>query len=428
MRWIIPPRWRAVPLKDPIEVIVRRTPPIVLDTLIVLTAIYTELWNARFAAEQLNETWAWWVYLFPVASAIPLIWRRRYPFSVFLAVGVVSLAYSFCAHAAATYSPFSGAPIGLLVAIATVAYLGNRWQMRVAAVTMVLGTFAAVHSSESALLNAITYSFAFAVGRLAHKQRQVAGLFAEQMKTEQESAAARIAEAAAEERARIARDMHDVLAHSVSVMVVQAEAGPVVVRSAPEKAEQAFEAIADAGRDALVQLRRMLGVLREDDSLALAPQPTIDALPKLIENVRGTGLDVRLVTEGEQRRLPVDVELAVYRTVQEALTNTVKHARARSSEVRLRWEAERLTVRIEDDGVGPGRRGGALSAAAAFAGAAGQAGQASTGHGPAGLPGAGRGLVGIRERISACGGEVSSGPGRDGGGYAVTALIPFAGR
>lgn len=447
MRWITPPRWRAVPLKDPIEIVIRRTPPIVLDALIALTAIYTELWNARYAAEAFNTSWAWWVYLFPAASGIPLLWRRRYPFSVFLVVGTVSLTYSFCAHTAATYSPFSGAPIGLLVTIATVAYLGNRWQMRVAAVSMVVGSFVAVHTSESALVNAITYSFAFAVGRLAHKQRQIATLFAEQMRTEQENAAARVAEAAAEERARIARDMHDVLAHSVSVMVVQAEAGPVVVRSAPEKAEKAFEAIADAGRDALVQLRRMLGVLREDDSLALAPQPTIDALPKLIENVRTTGLDVRLVTEGEQRRLPVDVELAVYRTVQEALTNTVKHARARSSEVRLRWEDERLMLRIEDDGVGAGRKAAAMSKAALASSASVSASTAasaspsasgsafatkaesgSIGRGPAGLPGAGRGLVGIRERISACGGEVSSGPGRNGGGYMVTALIPFSGR
>ncbi|HEV2638432.1 MAG TPA: histidine kinase [Actinocrinis sp.] len=401
-------------MRDPIDFLVRRTPPVVLDTLIMLTAIYTQIWNARSAAQDLNTSWAWWVYLFPVAAGIPLFWRRRFPFTVFVAVGLISLTYTFAAHTAATHSPFSGAPIGLLVAIATVAYLGKRWQMRIAAVTTIAGTFLAVHSSESALLNGITYSFALAVGRLAHQQRMYAQLFAEQMRTEQESAAARVAEASAEERARIARDMHDVLAHSVSVMVVQAEAGPVVVRSAPEKAEQAFEAIADAGRDALVQLRRMLGVLREDDTLALSPQPTIDALPKLLESVRATGLDVHLVTEGEQRPLPADVEMAVYRTVQESLTNTVKHARACRSEVRLSWGAERLTVRVEDDGLG-------LSP--------GLAASASVGTSPvSGLPGAGRGLIGIRERISACGGEVTSGPGRDGGGYAVTALIPFAGR
>ena len=405
MRGTSPSRWRTVPVTDSIEAVIRRTPPIVLDSLIVVTAIYTQVWNARYSAEQLNTAWAWWVYLFPVASGLPLFWRRRRPFQVFVTVGTISLAYTFAAHQAATYSPLSGSPIGLLVAIATIAYLGNRWQMWFAAITMVVGTFLAVHSSESALLNGITYSFAFAVGRLAHQQRLYAQLFAEQMKTEQEGAAARVAEAAAEERARIARDMHDVLAHSVSVMVVQAEAGPVVVRSAPEKAEQAFEAIADAGRDALVQLRRMLGVLREDDAPALAPQPTIGALPRLVETVRTTGLDVRMVTEGEQRPLPVDVELAVYRTVQEALTNTVKHGRARHGEVLLRWEDAGLAVRVTDDGIGA----------------------APPTAGPA-LPGAGRGLVGIRERISACGGEVDVGPGPGGAGYVVTALIPFPGR
>lgn len=395
-------------MRDPIEFITRYTPPSVLDTLIVLTAIYTGLWNARYSAEMLNTDWPAWVYVFPVAGSLPLFWRRRYPFGVYLAVGSILLLYTFVAHHAATYSPYSGAPIGMLVAIATVAYLGTRWQMRFAATTMLVGTFAAVHSSESALLNIITYGFAFAVGRLAHKQRQYAQLFAEQMKTMEESAAAQAAEAAAEERARIARDMHDVLAHSVSVMVVQAEAGPVVVRSAPEKAEKAFDAIADAGRDALVQLRRMLGVLREDDALALAPQPTIASLPKLIETVRSTGLDVQLITEGSQQQLPVDVEVAVYRTVQEALTNTVKHARAQRSEVRLNWHDEQLKVQILDDGIGLATSGRPVVA------------------------GSGRGLIGIRERISACGGEVSTGPGLgsgpdgSGGGYSLIALIPFA--
>jgi signal transduction histidine kinase len=395
-------------LKDPIEFVVRHTPPAVLDTLIVLVAIYTELWNARYAAQELGRTWPWWVYVFPFATAIPLFWRRRHPFPVFVAVGGVSLAYTFSAHPAATYSPYAGAPIGLLVAIATVAYLGNRWQMRVAAVSVIVGTFVAVHTSESALLNAITYSFAFAVGRLGHMQRQYVQLFTTQMKTMQESASAREAEVAAGERARIARDLHDVLAHSVSVMVVQAEAGPVVVRSAPEKAEQSFAAIADAGRDALIQLRRMLGVLREDDALALAPQPTIAALPKLIDTVRTTGLDVRLITEGSWRQLPIDLEVAVYRTVQEALTNTVKHARARHSEVRLNWQDEQLTVQVLDDGIG----------------------SAPDGRQRPAPTGSGRGLIGIRERISSCGGEVSTGSGLSGGtggGYSLIALIPFAG-
>ena len=401
------PPLKVAQVKDPIEFLTRYTPPLVLDTVIVLVAIYTELWNARYAAESLGKTWAWWVYMFPVASGIPLFWRRRYPFTVFAAVGSISITYTFAAHQAATYSPLSGAPLGMLVAIATVAYLGARWQMRVAAGTMIVGTFVAVHSSESALLNVITYGFAFAVGRLGHQQRQYAQLYAEQMKTLEESTEARAAEAAAEERARIARDMHDVLAHSVSLMVVQAEAGPVVVRSAPEKAEQAFEAISEAGRDALIQLRRLLGVLREDDALALSPQPTIAGLSKLIETVRSTGLDVRLITEGAQRQLPVDVEVAIYRTVQEALTNTVKHAGARHSEVRLDWQGEQLTVQVMDDGVGAAPRNRPDPRVA----------------------GSGRGLIGIRERIAACGGEVSTGPGLGNGGYALIALIPipFAG-
>ncbi len=193
--------------------------------------------------------------------------------------------------------------------------------------------------------------------------------------------------------------MHDILAHSVSLMIVQAEAGAAVLQQSPDKAERAFDAIADGGRDALTQLRRMLGVLRDGDSLALSPQPTIEQLPRLVETVRAAKVDLRMVQVGEPRRLPQDTEVAVYRTAQEALTNMVKHAQAERGELRLDWTPQELTVRVSDDGVGP--RPGGIDGV-----------------------GAGRGLIGIRERITACGGTVSAGPGPDGRGFQVTVRVP----
>lgn len=171
-------------------------------------------------------------------------------------------------------------------------------------------------------------------------------------------------------------------------MVVQAEAGPVVVRSDPARAEQAFGAIADAGRDAMVQLRRMLGVLKADEGQRL-PQPTLAQLPEL---VRGTA---ELEVTGEPRPVPPDTEIAVYRIVQEALTNTVKHAAARHVAVLLYWSSDQLHVTVTDDGRGkaPGTVGG-------------------------------HGLIGIRERAAACGGTAEAGP-RPGGGFEVRARLPY---
>jgi signal transduction histidine kinase len=191
--------------------------------------------------------------------------------------------------------------------------------------------------------------------------------------------------------------MHDILAHAVSLMVVQAEAGPVVVRASPERAEQAFDAIAGAGRDAMVQIRRMLGVLKDEQDMGTrAPQPTVAGLPALVEQVGGTpGLTADLRNDGEPHRLPADAEVAAYRIVQEALTNTLKHAAATRVNVRLEWKGTELVITIADDG-----RGGT------------------------GAAGSGNGLVGIRERAAACGGTAETGPVP--GGYRVTASLPYA--
>jgi signal transduction histidine kinase len=211
--------------------------------------------------------------------------------------------------------------------------------------------------------------------------------------------AADTARALAQERARIARDIHDVLAHAVSLMVVQAEAGPVVVRSAPDRAEASFEAIAAAGRDAMAQLRRILGVLKEEQRSGTSPQPCVAGLPGLVRRVaESTGLDVELRTRGEPYAMPPDAEVAAYRVTQEALTNTVKHAYASRATVELDWAEDHLILTVTDDGRGPT------------------------------TPGGGHGLIGIRERATACGGSAETGPGPDGGFRVVVRLPATAGR
>jgi signal transduction histidine kinase len=204
-----------------------------------------------------------------------------------------------------------------------------------------------------------------------------------------------------EERARIARELHDVIAHNVSVMVVQASAGEDVFDSDPGRAREALAAVASTGRDALAELRRLLGVIRPGDqeALSFAPQPGIGRLSELIDQVRDTGLAVDLSVDGEQRELPEATSLCVYRIVQEALTNTLKHAAATRAQVNLRYDSDALRVRVSDDGRG-------TTDAAVNGG------------------GDGHGLIGMRERVALFGGEMQAGPSADGG-YCVTARLPM---
>jgi len=203
--------------------------------------------------------------------------------------------------------------------------------------------------------------------------------------------------AAAAERARIARELHDVVAHNVSVMVVQADGASYALDNSPERARQALAAIASTGRQALAEMRRMLGVLRSDDGeTGVAPLPGIGQLGELLEQTRATGLAVSFTVEGVPAPLPGGLALAAYRIVQESLTNTRKHGGpAASAQVLLRYCEDVLVLQITDDGFG-----------------------AAT---PA--DGAGHGLTGMRERVALYNGTLRAGP-LPGGGYQVTARLP----
>ena len=202
-------------------------------------------------------------------------------------------------------------------------------------------------------------------------------------------------EAVVEERARIARELHDVIAHNVSMMVVQAGAERRVVEPT-SGTRDVLETIEQIGRSALTEMRRLVGMLRTDRDEELAPQPGLDDVARLVTQVREAGLPVELHVEGERRDLPVGIDLSAYRIVQEALTNALKHAGEARATVRIRYEPDSLELEIVDDGVGAGAR----------------------------PEGAGHGLVGMRERVALYGGRLDA-RRREGGGFAVRALLPI---
>ena len=196
----------------------------------------------------------------------------------------------------------------------------------------------------------------------------------------------------------MARELHDVVAHAVSVMVIQAGAARQVLDTSPEQATEALLTVESTGREAMGELRRLLGVLNDEgEAAALSPQPGIEQLGVLIERVREAGLPTELEVAGDPRALPTSLDVTVYRIVQEALTNALRYARRAATLVRLTWEPTQLRVEILDDGPD----------ATAI-----------------GAEGSGRGLVGMRQRASQVGGRLEAGP-RLGGGYAVRAWLPL---
>jgi len=219
---------------------------------------------------------------------------------------------------------------------------------------------------------------------------------------EQEAHELQALRAAADERRRIAREMHDVVAHSVSVMVVQAGGARRILERDPERAVAAAAQIERTGREALAEMRRLLGVLhREDDEHdQRAPQPTMAGVGALVERAREAGLPVELRVSGERRSLPAGLDLAAFRVVQEGITNALKYADRAPTEVRVRWGAHELELEILDRGPGPARE--RLEAAG----------------------GGGHGLVGMRERVKLYGGELEAGR-RRGGGFRIRAKLPL---
>lgn len=332
-----------------------------------------------------------------LVAAIAVAWRRRAPLTAATVVALSGMAQ------AATGVPMNQPSIptvtAVMMAYAVISYLELRRAI-VGTAIITLGVSAEVLiAGQSVGALGFVYTFvglAWALGRVVRirtNQAVHAELEIERLRSEKEQQARQVA---AQERARIARELHDVIAHSVSVMVIQAGAAQKTLRHNASDAERALDFVRDTGQQAIGELGRLLGVLRDDSAeIGLAPQPTLAELPTLIAETCRAGLPVSLRTEGTPRPFAAGVELAVYRIVQEALTNTRKHAGpASSASVLLRYGPGEVAVEITDDGAGT-----------------------SNGYG------GGHGLVGMRERVTAYGGTFAAGRSADGG-FAVTARIP----
>jgi signal transduction histidine kinase len=324
-----------------------------------------------------------------------LAWRRRWP----IPVGVLVLScWIFMNLALGDIEPLQVPLIATLFATyAMGAYTAGRAAI-VAPFLVFAGMVGLVVTFEDSVFTDYVFPTAFGMiawltGRGLRTRTRLTEELHEAAVRAQEAREHEAAQAAADERRRIAREMHDVVAHSVSVMVVQAGGARRILERDPERAVEAAARIEEVGRAALAEMRRLLGVMHHGDERA--PQPTMRELEALVERSRAAGLPVALTVEGEPRSLPAGKDLAAYRVVQEALTNAIKHAGAAPTSVTVRWEPERLELEIIDRGA-VARNGG---------------------------PG-GHGLIGMEERMRLYDGELRAGP-RSGGGFEVVARMPL---
>jgi signal transduction histidine kinase len=344
---------------------------------------------------------SWLLALLPLVMGVPLVLRRRAPLLMWLTIwtGIALLfllasnslrglawmlvlfasAYSLGAHAS-----FRRAVAGLVLTAPVVAVIGHRGELALALNQGGNGKAAVVAAS----LQLLAFWLA---GVVVHARQQAASLAARGAALQRQAE-----QATAAERSRIARELHDIVAHHLSVIVLQA-AG---TRASGKPAEAALEKIENSARQALDETSRLLNVLRDPgEEAGLAPQPGIGELDALAASVRAAGLPVNLVIDGDLTALPAVVDVSVYRIVQEALTNVLKHAGPARAEATIGCAAGTVTVEVTDNGTGPPGTGS---------------------------PGGGHGLAGMRERAAVFGGELTAGP-RLGGGFAVRARLPVGG-
>jgi signal transduction histidine kinase len=332
-----------------------------------------------------------------VGIVVPLAWWRTYPLRATVCLLAVAVPAEWLTSA-------PDLPAIWLTLLALSFGLGAHEDGRAAAAglgVLVVGIVATtaidgpLTVGEVAFPAVLVAAFCLA-GRTARSRTRLAGELHEAAARANERRAARAEQAVVQERKRIAREMHDVVAHSMSVMVVQAGGARRILERDPLRAGDAAQLIAATGREAIVELERLLGVL----IIEPGPAPGLDGLDGLVERARAAGLPVALTVEGERRPLPEGVELAAYRVVQEAITNAIKYADAAPTEVHVCYGQRDVELQVCDRGPGTGERGR--------------------------VGGGGHGLVGMRERVRIFGGELHTGR-RAGGGFEVRARIPVDG-
>ncbi|WP_078859774.1 sensor histidine kinase [Streptomyces rubellomurinus] len=353
-----------------------------------------------------GHAWHWLLVLVPFVP-LPLALRRRFPLAVLWAVlpGALlvrhqseDIAYSVgvavivAAYGAAAYGR---RPVPVLASLLAAT----------AGLVVLFGDAKLPHFPNGVIAVLVLLPVLAVAYELRMWRRRVEEERGRRSALEREQLAA-LERAVEHERARIARELHDVVTHNVSMMTIQAGAARKILDSAPDRAREAMAAVEAGGRAAMTELRHVMGLLTIDSTAGdgdpaatadLSPQPGLDRLDALVEGVRQAGLPVELTVVGARRAVPPGVELAAYRVVQEALTNTVKHAGGAEAAVTVEYAADRLRVEVTDTGGRP-------------------TGAAATGNG--------RGLLGLRERLAVYGGTLHTGP-RLRGGYRVKALIPW---
>jgi signal transduction histidine kinase len=377
---------------------VRHVKSHVFDGLIVLAiaGAIIEFIVSPQDAEFSADSSLWFLVPASVVTIAPLLLRHRFPFGAPVAVFGAVAAISFVES---NFAPASFAIFLALLAGSFLIGMAPDLRQALAGIPIMIAAIAITirnHPTDGfedfffvSVLLGCAWVAGFALrSKLADVQ--------ERQRLAEEGAKL----AVSEERNRITRELHDVLAHSVSVMTVQASAVRRRLTPEQEREREALLTVEETGRQALAEMRRLVGIMRtEEDSVALTPQPGLGTLPALVEQVRQSGLPVELRVEGEPVKLPAGVDLSAYRIVQEALTNTLKHAGPARAWVAVRYAGDDVEIEVENDGRSDGDGGG---------------------------DSAGHGLVGMRERVALCGGELHSGP-RPGGGYRISARLPVAG-
>ena len=339
------------------------------------------------------------VAMFTLGTTVPLLWRRRAPVLVLVVcltcIAIPDVSYGVADRAS---SPFAGV---LVAAYASGAYTNRRDGRIAAAIIGAMVLIMAVSIGEDVFGDIVFIGgILFAVwgaATVVRSRQELAGALAARTVELEHEREENAKLAVAEERTRIARELHDVVAHNISIMVMQAGAERHAIGDERPDTSEVLATIEDTGRAALAEMRRLLGMLRRsDDELALAPQPSLNHLRDLVEQVREAGMPVDLRIEGEPRPIAPGIDLSAYRIVQEALTNALKHAGPARARVTVRYRDDELDIEIVDDGAG----------------------------GVEEVPVGGHGLVGMQERVALFGGDIVAGRRRSGG-YAVRAKLPL---
>jgi signal transduction histidine kinase len=336
-----------------------------------------------------------------VALVTPLVWRRKAPFLVFAIMTGLALV-QFVTTKELTDD------LALLVAFYTVAAYQPGRRILLAAAIMAAGAVLVATGARHplpvwALLSGLVAAAAF-LGYYARTRRAYLAALVDRTERLERDRDQQAQLAAAAERVRIAREMHDIVAHNIAVMIALADGAAYTAETSPGQAASVMGQVSATGRSALAEMRRLLGVLRDPATPGPTPQPSLDDVEDLVATIRAAGLPTRLTVTGPPFPLPPSAQLALYRTIQEALTNILKHAPGATAHVRLAYRPGEVELEVTDDG-GP---------AASERGAVPEAAPRGNGHG----------LPGMRERAAVFGGQVSAGP-RPGGGWQVRTVLPL---